>query len=200
MLFFLTDPAACSHHRAAEYFRESINSEQSFWAWPCSSYISYLLGRCPRNNDWYQIGEDCRTNTRGLFMATTNSISPYAQGQWQAQSMYNKKTENGDYFSSYFDEMGKLLSNFNYRRHLKNIALAQPPSSDWPQTHQLELDISDFDRIRTKESKAIEESISQTWKRRNDKFNSVEDVENRAEIPMVLVANSDSDQFLFPRN
>lgn len=36
----------CSHHRAPEYFSESIRSTVGFWGWRCQSYLYYLLGIC----------------------------------------------------------------------------------------------------------------------------------------------------------
>lgn len=76
------DPIACSHHRAPDYFSESIRSFRGFWGWPCGSYISYLLGLCPHSPDLVVAGEDCRQTTRGMFMINTRSRSPFAEGRW----------------------------------------------------------------------------------------------------------------------
>lgn len=59
------DPFACSHHRAADYFTESIRSDLGFWGWPCNSYISYMLGLCPRTNELHLAGEDTRETSKG---------------------------------------------------------------------------------------------------------------------------------------
>ncbi|EAA12397.4 AGAP007991-PA, partial [Anopheles gambiae str. PEST] len=37
---------ACDHTKVTPYFIESINSERGFWAGPCPTLISYLLGWC----------------------------------------------------------------------------------------------------------------------------------------------------------
>lgn len=36
----------CSHHRAPEYFGESIRSTVGFWGWECQSFIYYVFGWC----------------------------------------------------------------------------------------------------------------------------------------------------------
>lgn len=41
----------CSHHRAPEYFGESIRSVIGFWGWRCQSYIYYLFGMCTPSSD-----------------------------------------------------------------------------------------------------------------------------------------------------
>lgn len=108
------DPFACSHHRAADYYTESIKSERGFWGWPCNSYINYLLGLCPRSNELHLAGEDCRETTKGMFLITTNNESPFASGQWSVQQT-SKYTSNGrrDPFFERIDEYGKLDSAFN---------------------------------------------------------------------------------------
>ncbi|KAG4068087.1 hypothetical protein HA402_001512 [Bradysia odoriphaga] len=78
---FLPDPLACSHHRAPQYYAESIRSLAGFWGWSCQSYMNYLLGLCPKSEKLFVAGEDCRTETRGMFLVTTNSVAPFAIGQ-----------------------------------------------------------------------------------------------------------------------
>ncbi|XP_014103240.1 pancreatic triacylglycerol lipase [Bactrocera oleae] len=77
-----TNPFACSHQRAVEYFAESIRSRKGFWGWPCSSYISYLLNMCPPTNYLIEAGEDIKLSTKGMFLAETNDTAPYALGKW----------------------------------------------------------------------------------------------------------------------
>lgn len=114
-LLLSADPFACSHHRSADYFAESIKSERGFWGWPCGSYYLYLLGRCPRSNELHLAGEDCRTTTSGLFLITTNQESPFASGQWTIQPSKNDPLySRRDPFLERIDEYGKLDSAFNY--------------------------------------------------------------------------------------
>lgn len=124
--FSIADPIACSHHRAPDYFRESIQSNRGFYGWPCASYINYLLGFCPRTDKIEVLaGEDCSTSTVGMFMITTNSESPYATGQWTdaaaaAAAAATKTTGSASFrspaadpFQQQIDQWGKLDGTFN---------------------------------------------------------------------------------------
>lgn len=126
----ISDPFACSHHRAADYFTESILSDRGFWGWPCNSYYSYLLGMCPRSNELHLAGEDCRESTKGMFLITTNSESPFASGQWTLQptSKYPSNSRR-DPFLERIDEYGKLESAFNFANSYHKLSTPQSPSS-----------------------------------------------------------------------
>lgn len=41
----------CSHHRAPEYYAESIRSMIGFWGWRCESYLYYLFGMCKPSSE-----------------------------------------------------------------------------------------------------------------------------------------------------
>lgn len=118
---FSTDPIACSHHRAPDYFRESIQSNRGFYGWPCTSYINYLLGFCPRTSKIEVLaGEDCQTSTIGMFMITTNSENPFAIGQWTEAAIstriggtHRPPASAADPFQQQIDQWGKLESTFN---------------------------------------------------------------------------------------
>ncbi|XP_075152331.1 phospholipase A1 member A-like isoform X2 [Haematobia irritans] len=86
----ITDPFACFHHRALDYFHESIRSPRGFWGWPCTSYMTYLLGYCPRSNVLVEAGENVKTSTRGMFLVETNGHSPYAMGKWTTKNDTSK--------------------------------------------------------------------------------------------------------------
>ncbi|XP_055381691.1 pancreatic lipase-related protein 2-like [Condylostylus longicornis] len=118
------NPFACSHHRAADYYTESIRSVKNFWGWPCSSYISYLLGLCPPTNNLFEAGENCNTNTEGMFIVSTNGERPFAKGKWpeyikknlkndpivnSPYNLYNKRINQ----PMTIDEWGKLDYSFN---------------------------------------------------------------------------------------
>nr|XP_040232337.2 uncharacterized protein LOC120955495 [Anopheles coluzzii] len=118
------NPMACSHHRAPDYYAESIRSLTGFWGWSCQSYVYYLLGFCPQNNAQVIAGEDCPTGTEGMFMITTNPASPFAIGRWAGFSIPQKKDAilnkhglNRDPFISDIDQWGKLDSSFNNVDH-----------------------------------------------------------------------------------
>ncbi|KFB48158.1 AGAP007991-PA-like protein [Anopheles sinensis] len=72
---------ACDHTKVTPYFIESINSERGFWAGPCPTLISYLLGWCePKDSDYVLMGEHLSRRARGVFYVTTNAKPPYARG------------------------------------------------------------------------------------------------------------------------
>lgn len=133
---------ACSHHRAPDYFAESIRSLSGFWGWKCNSYIYYLLGFCPHNNYQVMAGEDCIPGTEGMYMVTTNSDSPFAIGRWtdtvglqKKDHVLNKFGLNRDPFISDIDQWGKLDSNFNNAEHFPTPYSQDPNNAnddDWP--------------------------------------------------------------------
>ncbi|XP_055548517.1 phospholipase A1 member A [Wyeomyia smithii] len=72
---------ACDHTKVTPYFIESINSEKGFWAGPCTTLISYLLGWCePKDSDYVLMGEHVSQSARGIYYVTTNAKPPYARG------------------------------------------------------------------------------------------------------------------------
>ncbi|XP_066601666.1 uncharacterized protein [Prorops nasuta] len=76
------NPFGCDHHRSAEYFSESINSEVGFWGWPCSGFVAYLLGLCPPTFPEVLAGDKVDKNSRGFHLVKTNAQSPYAKGMF----------------------------------------------------------------------------------------------------------------------
>lgn len=76
------NPFGCDHHRAVEYFAESINSRTGFWGWPCSGFLAYLLGLCPPRFPAVLMGEDINRKYRGFHLAKTRAQSPYAEGMF----------------------------------------------------------------------------------------------------------------------
>uniref|UniRef100_A0ABD2WYU5 phospholipase A1 n=1 Tax=Trichogramma kaykai TaxID=54128 RepID=A0ABD2WYU5_9HYME len=77
------NPFGCSHHRAAEYFAESINSPVGFWGWPCPGFLAYLLGFCPPRYPAILAGDLVDKTRRGFFLVKTKSKSPFAEGPFQ---------------------------------------------------------------------------------------------------------------------
>ncbi|XP_075152328.1 pancreatic triacylglycerol lipase-like [Haematobia irritans] len=123
------NPFACSHHRAIDYYLESIRTTKGFWGWACSSYMAYLLGMCPPTNYLLEAGENIQRTTKGMFFVTTNEKSPYAQGKWTDLPTLGIKRPNtsqsppsitirqppqrGDPLLKHIDQWGKLDYNFN---------------------------------------------------------------------------------------
>ena len=117
----------CSHHRAPEYYAESIRSVIGFWGWKCQSYIYYLFGMCkPVSEFQAQAGEDSRSSYDGMYFLNTNPVSPYALGRiidslntksHNNQQPFNPHTysqvRNVDPFLKEIDTFGKLEGNFN---------------------------------------------------------------------------------------
>lgn len=57
-LDWILETLACDHTKVTPYFIESINSERGFWAGPCTTLVSYLLGWCePKDSDYVLMGE-----------------------------------------------------------------------------------------------------------------------------------------------
>jgi len=83
------NPFGCNHHRAAEYFAESINSKVGFWGWPCSGFIAYLLGLCPPRPPAVLMGEDVDRKCRGFHLVKTKAHSPYAAGMFTMENQRN---------------------------------------------------------------------------------------------------------------
>lgn len=119
----------CSHHRAPEYFAESIRSTVGFWGWKCESYVNYLFGMCiPQKDQQAVAGEDCRSSSSGLYFLKTNSNSPFATGRLSSLSLEKSidvisfsPIRNVDPFLKKIDAFGKLEGNFNNKRYQKPI-------------------------------------------------------------------------------
>lgn len=99
---------------------ESIRSFSGFWGWSCDSYIYYLLGYCPPKNPLIIAGEDCRSDTKGMFFITTNGANPYALGKWQdltqdtlVEPNLLAPLRNRNPFDMEIDKWGKLEYEFN---------------------------------------------------------------------------------------
>lgn len=173
--FSRADPISCSHHRAPDYFTESINSDRGFWGWQCASYINYLLGFCPRSDALHQAGEDCRPNTKGMYMITTNSAAPFASGQWSMASTESSKSGafyRRDPLQEQIDEWGKLDGEFNNDNrggHFKATAMGN--AYDWSRLNQIESEFSEPDKLNVNfnEHKHTTASSNERW-RQNDKF------------------------------
>ncbi|KAL6416745.1 hypothetical protein ACFW04_008252 [Cataglyphis niger] len=84
------NPFGCNHHRAAEYFAESINSKIGFWGWPCYGFVSYLLGLCPPKHPAVLMGEDVNERYRGFHLVKTRAQSPFAEGMFAVEDLYQR--------------------------------------------------------------------------------------------------------------
>lgn len=227
-MFLFADPFACSHHRSADYFTESIKSERGFWGWPCGSYYLYLLGRCPRSNELHLAGEDCRTTTIGMFLVTTNHESPFAYGQWTIQSSTKDPLNSRrDPFLERIDEYGKLDSAFNYIDSYRKLQTATPipaaPTSRPYDPFSNQINQNEFDGFggadaNTAAATAVDDktryefdddlkliSSTERW-RQNDKFilleNPLAAAINRTTSPEQILYNQQSgssDEFQFPK-
>ena len=79
------NPFGCSHHRAAMYFAESINSEIGFWGWPCPGFFAYLLGLCSPRFPAVLAGDKVNRNYGGFYLVRTKNSSPFAQGIFEVE-------------------------------------------------------------------------------------------------------------------
>lgn len=175
--YFETDAFACSHHRAPDYFSESITSLRGFWGWPCSSYMSYLLGFCRRTNNLVIAGEDCKTTTRGMYFLVTNSISPYASGRWTDSSGITKNIfgpssslSQGDPLQQQIDQWGKLDSDFNNIENFPTPMSQDPNGDNWPYFDKNnkknllndESDKNDLELLLSNDSDVIQSTTTET--------------------------------------
>ncbi|XP_055594311.1 phospholipase A1 member A-like [Uranotaenia lowii] len=182
------NPMACSHHRAPDYFAESIRSLTGFWGWKCTSYIYYLLGLCPHNQYQVVAGEDCTPGTEGMFMITTNSDAPFAIGRWtdtlQKKGVpLHKFGIDRDPFINDIDQWGKLDSNFNNIEHFPTPYSQDPNHAndeDWPY----------FNHIGT--NKLTKEYIRKIIEQDSTRYEGTSESSNQIKQHNVVIGNSDN--------
>lgn len=167
---------------------------------------------CPRSNELHLAGEDCRTTTKGMFLITTNSESPFASGQWTLQQ---SSTSDGrrDPFYERIDAYGKLESAFNNADSYKKLSFA-PISTVRPfGEHVLNNHINhnefEFDEeMRHDIGHDSKYTVTTERWRQNDKFILVENPlalagndNNRSTNSIILHHNqqSSNDEFKFPK-
>ncbi|XP_025200902.1 pancreatic triacylglycerol lipase-like isoform X2 [Melanaphis sacchari] len=76
--------ASCSHVRAVDYFAESINTNNPFWAVKCISYEFYKKNRYCKsfnNSQLIIMGEHVDRNNTGIYYFITNGQSPFSRGK-----------------------------------------------------------------------------------------------------------------------
>ncbi|XP_044748637.1 phospholipase A1 member A [Coccinella septempunctata] len=72
---------ACDHTKVTPYFIESIVTKKGFYAYPCPSLFSFMVGWCePKENEYVLMGEHVTHKARGVYYLTTNPHPPFAQG------------------------------------------------------------------------------------------------------------------------
>jgi pancreatic triacylglycerol lipase len=71
---------ACNHHRATEFYAESINSDR-FVARQCTDLTQINGQDCPGTGVVASLGGDlAKDNVRGVFFLETNAAAPFARG------------------------------------------------------------------------------------------------------------------------
>lgn len=119
-------------------------------------------------------GEDCRPNTKGMYLITTNSASPFASGQWMMRTGTTKSSSlyRRDPFQEQIDEWGKLEGEFNNAGdHSQNSDGFRPTIYDWSHLNQIENVFMEPDKTRLdlNDDMKIVSSSTERW-RQNDKF------------------------------
>ncbi|CAH0559925.1 unnamed protein product [Brassicogethes aeneus] len=72
---------ACDHTKVTPYFIESVVTKKGFWAYPCPTLVSFMLGWCnPEPNEYVQMGEFLTHKARGVYYVSTNPDPPYSKG------------------------------------------------------------------------------------------------------------------------
>ncbi|XP_014287901.3 pancreatic lipase-related protein 2 [Halyomorpha halys] len=66
----LTPNIFCSHMKALEYFRESIDNELAFPSVKCDSFFKYALNQCESKEVFY-MGQPTPSSTRGTYYLQT---------------------------------------------------------------------------------------------------------------------------------
>lgn len=124
---------------------------------------------CPRTNSLHQAGEDCRPNTQGMYLITTNSVSPYASGQWMNSPSYTRSNyRRRDPFEEQIDEWGKLDGEFNYVPN-QNQQTVNP--NDWSQLNHIESIFANFNKLDDDlRTEAVDASTKSTTTRQNDRY------------------------------
>lgn len=119
------------------YYTESIRSPTGFYAWPCSSYISYLLRMCPAaSSNLHEAGEHVRGDIRGMHFLKTRDQSPFALGRGGSNRVRQHPNDlmlppkRRDPLLEEIDQWGKLDGGFNNIDHYPT-PLPQDPLDDW---------------------------------------------------------------------
>ncbi|KAG5890813.1 hypothetical protein JTB14_008254 [Gonioctena quinquepunctata] len=72
---------ACDHTKVTPYFIESIVTKDGFWAYPCPSLLSFMIGWCsPKDHEYVLMGEHVSHKSRGTYYVKTKPNVPYAIG------------------------------------------------------------------------------------------------------------------------
>nr|CAH7744777.1 unnamed protein product [Callosobruchus chinensis] len=72
---------ACDHTKVTPYFIESIVTKRGFWAYPCPTLLSFMIGWCrPEDHEYVLMGEHINRKARGIYYVRTNPDPPFAQG------------------------------------------------------------------------------------------------------------------------
>ncbi|XP_043267034.1 inactive pancreatic lipase-related protein 1-like [Venturia canescens] len=71
---------ACSHARSWKFFAESINSQRGFYGKPCTSYLSYIIGRCTIGPVSMMGGSLIDLAGTGNYFLSTSAVAPFAKG------------------------------------------------------------------------------------------------------------------------
>ncbi|KAJ8949904.1 hypothetical protein NQ318_010538 [Aromia moschata] len=72
---------ACDHTKVTPYFIESIVTRKGFWAYPCPTLLSFIIGWCsPTESEYVLMGEHITHQARGTYYVRTNPNPPFAQG------------------------------------------------------------------------------------------------------------------------
>lgn len=165
---------------------------------------------CPRTNELHLAGEDCRESTKGMFLITTNSESPFASGQWTVQqtSKYPSNSRRDPFFER-IDEYGKLDSPFNFINSYHK--LYTPPHINYHPYDHLSNQINQNDYETTNNMNNVDKtrfdldddlklgSTTEKW-RQNDKFILVENPLATVLNRTISLHHTDSnDGFQFPK-
>uniref|UniRef100_A0A1A9W5E4 Lipase domain-containing protein n=1 Tax=Glossina brevipalpis TaxID=37001 RepID=A0A1A9W5E4_9MUSC len=181
---------ACSHQRAPAYYLESIRSSQGFWGWPCSSYLTYILGMCPPTDYLVEAGEHVKPSTRGLFIIKTKDVFPFALGKgidilslkewWKKNKTINEFTlkfetpvRKVEPLQKYVDQWGKLDSTFN---NLQEHETENPYDITW--THLDDSNTSEKPNISVEEEDVKNLSNTTSYEQINQSMNWDEYREN----------------------
>lgn len=112
----------CSHTRALEIYKESIEDELSFVACRCPTWTEFTENRCDCMNNANRIfaGEACSPSAiRGNYYLVTNEAPPYGMGGKGTVPIFTRAADPGILMQGLFNPInGSLIQGISQLTHV----------------------------------------------------------------------------------
>lgn len=114
-------PGSCNHHRAVEFYAESIDFSLGFWGRQCESWVIYLLNLCPATGPIALMGYHASPTTRGSYFLETSKIPPYAMGI--AGAVIPRNTTEGlvTFSNDFADKIESTLATLFLQKEIREL-------------------------------------------------------------------------------